>query len=98
VVLRRDEARQLMLSSPIPAPIHATYDLRAPSAFALIRDAEGHAVRTVEAARALPRVDIEFADGTVGAHIEGAAKKSVKQDGQEGATRAAKSAKQGKLL
>jgi len=66
--------------------------------FALIRDAEGHAVRTVEAARALPRVDIEFADGTVGAHIEGAAKKSVKQDGQEGATRAAKSAKQGKLL
>jgi len=39
VVLRRDEARQLMLSSPIPAPIHATYDLRAPSAFALIRDA-----------------------------------------------------------
>jgi len=66
--------------------------------FALIRDAEGHAVRTVEAARALPRVDIEFADGTVGAHIEGAAKKSVKQEGQGGATRAAKSAKQGKLL
>jgi len=66
--------------------------------FALIRDAEGHAVRTVEAARALPRVDIEFADGTVGAHIEGAAKKSVKQDGQGGATRVAKSAKQGKLL
>ena len=39
VVLRRDEARQLMLSSPIPAPIHATYDLRAPSPVVLIRDA-----------------------------------------------------------
>ncbi|SEO77485.1 hypothetical protein SAMN04490248_1124 [Salinihabitans flavidus] len=39
VVLRRDEARQLMLSSPIPAPIHATHDLRDASAFELIRDA-----------------------------------------------------------
>ena len=39
VVLRRDEARQLMLSSPIPAPIHATYDLRDPSPVVLIRDA-----------------------------------------------------------
>ena len=28
VVLRRDEMRQLILSSPIPAPILATYDLR----------------------------------------------------------------------
>ena len=39
VVLRRDEVRQLILSSPIPAPIHATYDLRDPSALELIRDA-----------------------------------------------------------
>lgn len=39
VVLRRDEVRELMLSSPIPAPIHATYDLRDPSAWTLIRDA-----------------------------------------------------------
>ncbi|NCO86474.1 MAG: HAMP domain-containing histidine kinase [Rhodobacterales bacterium] len=39
VVLRRDEVRQLALSSPIPAPIHATYDLRAPTAAALIGDA-----------------------------------------------------------
>jgi signal transduction histidine kinase len=39
VVLRRDEVRQLILSSPIPAPIHATYDLRDPSAFTLIADA-----------------------------------------------------------
>jgi len=39
VVLRRDEARQLMLSSPMPAPISATYDLRDPSALVLIRDA-----------------------------------------------------------
>jgi hypothetical protein len=28
VVLRRDEVRQLALSSPIPEPISATYDLR----------------------------------------------------------------------
>lgn len=39
VVLRRDEARQLALSSPIPSPIEATYDLRNPSAWALIGDA-----------------------------------------------------------
>ena len=39
VVLRRDEARQLVLSSPIPQPVEATYDLRDPSPFALIRDA-----------------------------------------------------------
>ena len=30
VVLRRDEMRQLALSSPIPAPINATYDMRDP--------------------------------------------------------------------
>lgn len=39
VVLRRDEARQLILSSPLPRPIDATYDLRAAPAFELIRDA-----------------------------------------------------------
>jgi len=39
VVLRRDEVRQLILSSPIPSPIHTTYDMRDPSAWVLIRDA-----------------------------------------------------------
>lgn len=39
VVLRRDEVRQLALSSPIPAPIFATYDLRDATGMTLIRDA-----------------------------------------------------------
>ena len=39
VVLRRDEMRQLVLSSPIPMPIAATYDMRDPTAWELIRDA-----------------------------------------------------------
>ncbi len=39
VVLRRDAARQLMLSSPMPAPIHATFDLRSATPLELIRDA-----------------------------------------------------------
>jgi signal transduction histidine kinase len=39
VVLRRDEIRQLVLSSPVPAPVDATYDLREPGLFELIRDA-----------------------------------------------------------
>ena len=39
VVLRRDEMRQLMLSSPIPEPISETYDLRMAGPFTLIRDA-----------------------------------------------------------
>ncbi|MFA3920450.1 sensor histidine kinase [Ruegeria hyattellae] len=39
VVLRRDEMRQLMLSSPIPDQIAETYDLRMSSAWVLIRDA-----------------------------------------------------------
>ena len=39
VVLRRDEVRQLVLSSPLPAPISATYDLRAAGPWELIRDA-----------------------------------------------------------
>ncbi|HMB13360.1 MAG TPA: HAMP domain-containing sensor histidine kinase [Roseovarius sp.] len=39
VVMRRDEARQLVLSSPVPRPISETYDLRDAPAFTLIRDA-----------------------------------------------------------
>jgi signal transduction histidine kinase len=39
VVLLRDEARELMLSSPVPSPVAATFDLRNAGAFALIRDA-----------------------------------------------------------
>lgn len=39
VVLHRDETRQLALSSPIPAPIVATYDLRYAGPLTLIRDA-----------------------------------------------------------
>jgi len=39
VVLRRDEIRQLALSSPIPSPIDATYDMRDPAAMVLIADA-----------------------------------------------------------
>jgi signal transduction histidine kinase len=39
VVLRRDEVRQLVLSSPIPEEIHATYDLRMAGPWELIRDA-----------------------------------------------------------
>ena len=39
VVLRRDEMRQLMLSSPLPDMISATYDLRTATPYELIRDA-----------------------------------------------------------
>ncbi|SDJ14627.1 sensor histidine kinase [Lutimaribacter saemankumensis] len=39
VVLRRNEARQLILQSPVPQPIHATFDLRDPPAMELIGDA-----------------------------------------------------------
>ena len=39
VVLRRNEVRELVLSSPIPEPISATYDLRDATAISLIRDA-----------------------------------------------------------
>ena len=38
VVLRRNKVRQLMLSSPIPLTVSASYDLRNPSAFRLICD------------------------------------------------------------
>lgn len=39
VVLRRDEVRQLMLSSPIPDQVSKTYDLRGAGPWVLIRDA-----------------------------------------------------------
>ncbi|KPQ05948.1 MAG: Signal transduction histidine kinase [Rhodobacteraceae bacterium HLUCCA12] len=39
VVLRRDAMRELVLSSPVPGPISATYDLRNPSPPELMRDA-----------------------------------------------------------
>ncbi len=39
VVLRRDEVRQLILSSEVPGPVEATYDLRGASAWVLMRDA-----------------------------------------------------------
>ena len=39
VVLRRNEVRQLVLSSPIPTPISNTYDLRQTGPLGLIRDA-----------------------------------------------------------
>ncbi len=39
VVLRRNDARQLVLSSPLPSAIDATYDLRDAGALTLIRDA-----------------------------------------------------------
>ncbi|MGI3211012.1 sensor histidine kinase [Roseovarius tibetensis] len=39
VVLRRDEARQLVLSSPVPNAVSATFDLRDAPALTLIRDA-----------------------------------------------------------
>lgn len=45
VVLRRDELRELVLSSPVPGPISGTYDLRAPSPLDLMRDAVAVMVR-----------------------------------------------------
>jgi len=39
VVLRRDDVRQLILSSPIPGEIHDTFDLRMAGPWELIRDA-----------------------------------------------------------
>lgn len=38
VVLRRDAVRELVLSSPVPGPVRATYDLRAPPVWVLLRD------------------------------------------------------------
>lgn len=48
VVLRRDDMRQLMLSSPLPAEISDTYDLRDGQAFELIGDALGRLWDTEE--------------------------------------------------
>src|SRR5210317_1724926 len=48
VVLRRNEARQLILSAPMPKPIDQTYDLRAATAFDLIRDAMMQLLNTEE--------------------------------------------------
>lgn len=45
VVLRRDAARQLVLSSPMPAPVTETFDLRDPSALTLIVDAVERLIR-----------------------------------------------------
>ncbi|WP_298495907.1 sensor histidine kinase [uncultured Maritimibacter sp.] len=39
VVLRRDEARELMLSSPVPGPVAGSYDLRDASGVTLMKDA-----------------------------------------------------------
>lgn len=39
VVLRRDQARQLVLSSPIPLPVSRSFDLRDPMPLELMRDA-----------------------------------------------------------
>ncbi|WP_163848936.1 sensor histidine kinase [Pseudooceanicola aestuarii] len=49
VVLRRDEARQLVLSSPVPGPVVGTYDLRDPTALRLIRDAMWTVLRREDA-------------------------------------------------
>jgi signal transduction histidine kinase len=46
VVLRRDQVRQLVLSSTIPSPIAATYDLRQAGPWELIRDATEALVET----------------------------------------------------
>ncbi len=54
VVLRRNEVRQLMLSTDMPSPIAATYDLRDPSASTLIVDALKRLVnRTPEVVRVI---------------------------------------------
>ncbi len=39
VVLRRDDARQLVLTAPLPQPISETFDLRDPGSLVLIHDA-----------------------------------------------------------
>ena len=72
VVLRRDELRELMLSSPIPQPISNTFDLRNPSAMVLIRDAmarmlkpENEVVRVIGAPVRDAGLLIEFTIETV---------------------------------
>ena len=46
VVLRRDEVRELILSSPLPGQIDATYDLRSATVFQLMRNALGEMRRS----------------------------------------------------
>lgn len=41
IALRRNEARELILAKAMPAPVDATFDLREPSPWELIRDAAG---------------------------------------------------------
>ncbi|MBU2961848.1 HAMP domain-containing histidine kinase [Citreicella sp. C3M06] len=53
VALQRNSTRELMLSSPIPGPVAATYDLRDASALILLRDAM---VRLVDSEPRLIRV------------------------------------------
>jgi len=50
VVLRRDEIRELVLASPLPGPVDASYDLRDATLLGLTRDA------LQEMARAEPRI------------------------------------------
>lgn len=54
VVLLRDEARQLVLSSPVPSEVVETYDMREPSLAELVREAveilfeqENHVIRVI---------------------------------------------------
>lgn len=53
VILRRDEMSQLILSSPIPDPVHASFDLRDATPMMLIRDAM---VRLIDAENRVIRV------------------------------------------
>lgn len=53
VALQRNSTRELILSSPIPGPVAATYDLRGASALILMRDA---VVRLVDSEPRLIRV------------------------------------------
>ncbi|WP_439521619.1 sensor histidine kinase [Marivita sp.] len=46
VVLRRDELRQLVLSSPMPGEVDVTFDLREATALTLIRDAMSRLIET----------------------------------------------------
>ncbi len=46
VVLRRDELRQLVLSSPMPNEVSQTFDLREATALTLIRDAMSRLINT----------------------------------------------------
>jgi signal transduction histidine kinase len=50
VVLRRDEVRELVLASPLPGPVEATFDLREAHLLGLVRDA------LTEMTRSSPRI------------------------------------------